>query len=72
MFHYSNLGVFGGGLRQYADRNGFVPQAGDNEGDFNFEDCPNASLDFEDRICEAAIELKEAKKALRDWQKNNG
>lgn len=42
MFHKSNFGRFADNLSQYADRNGYVPQEGDDWRDMDYELGPDA------------------------------
>jgi hypothetical protein len=65
MFHKSNLGKFGDTLP--CDRNGFVPEAGDWFGKFDFGGDLDAD-DFDDFLNDAIDATADAEVALAEWR----
>lgn len=78
MFHYSNLGQFGTHLKQYADLDGYVPEAGDDLTDFRYPegwfDGSNESAnpdDWIDFVFNATAATTEALESINRWRETN-
>lgn len=69
-FHYKHFGSFGNNIKKYADRQGFVPEAGDKLEDFNFIKPMKFSNNeqWEQFIEEAATVSSSSLGELNDWQ----
>ena len=77
MFHKSNLGSFGENLS--CDMNGYVPEEGDEPGEFAIDFAGNGDQEiwwksdgFAEWRDDAIEQTKEALAALAEWRKSNG
>lgn len=69
MFHYSNFGKFGEGLKKYADLDGYVPECHSDLAEMNWPEGWEGGLDDEWEFVEEAIfETRHAE--LKLWRFN--
>lgn len=65
--HIKDFGSFGNRLAAYADKNGYVPEAGDRAREFNFGKRLNKK-DWEDLVERAIAATQKAEAALATWR----
>ena len=65
MFHLSNFGKFGEGLKRFADVNGCVPESGDRLDHMAY---PNTPEDWEEFVGHAVEATVAAQKQVTAWQ----
>ncbi len=70
MYHKTNLGRFASYVDQYADINGYVPQAGDHHSKMNYDAMTEWDADSWQEHVEAAVRATEkANQAAAEWQR---
>jgi hypothetical protein len=72
-FHMSTLGSFGNSLYQWADLEGYVPQAGDKPEDLTY---PDEDGEFGDEewtlwVSQAVAATERAEASLKRWRERN-
>ena len=73
MFHKTNLGSFAAHVDQYADIDGYVPQAGDHWSKMNWDALIDWDADKWQEYVEDAVRATErAEQAVAEWQEQNG
>ena len=72
MFHQSNLGSFDTHVAQFADLNGYVPQAADDHADMVWDAATEwTPAKWRAHIEEAYAATDEAEKAIAEWREND-
>lgn len=84
-YHYTQFGLYGEGLRRYADLHGMVPQEGDKPDEFSwphtefecdFDDAGDgyegyAAEQWEEHLAGAIAATEEANAELQKWREAN-
>lgn len=70
-YHYSNFGQFSDYVVQYADLNGYVPEAGDDPENFTWPHEGYEGDEWEDFVQQAIAATEEAEEALKEWREDD-
>jgi len=72
MYHKTHLGSFSGEVEQYADLDGYVPEAGDHWSKMTWDAQTQWDADSWQEHIEAAVRATErAESGVAEWQKAN-
>lgn len=72
MFHLTNLGKFAGELKQYADLNGYVPEAGDDHSAMEWDAATKWEADaWREHVAAAVLATEQAEQDVAEWRTAN-